>query len=159
VSERVEKDAFVEKVRAAWSSWEDLVSQVPRAEMELPGFYEERSLKDVIAHISWYEWQMVGILEARRFAGSPLWEKTLEERNVAIHEENKNLRLEDVLSDSGRIHTRLVELLDELSDEDLNDAGAFPGMPSDWAPWDVIASNTYEHYDGHAESVRERLGE
>jgi len=159
LSKRIGRAEFVEKVRVAWSAWDDLVSRVPRTEMELSGFYEERTLKDVVAHISWYERQMVGILEARQFDGSPLWERTLEERNAVIHEENKDLDLDDVLSDSRSIHARVVELLEELSDDDLNDAAAFPGMPSDWAPWDVIASNTYEHYDGHAESVRERLGD
>jgi hypothetical protein len=159
MNERVVKDAFVGKVRVAWRAWEELISRVPRTEMELPGFYGERTLKDVIAHISWYERQMVQILEARRFEGSPLWEKTLEERNAVIQEENRDRPLEDVLADSGRVHLRLVELLDGLSDDDLNDAAAFPGMSPEWAPWDVIASNTYEHYDGHAECVRERIGE
>ena len=155
---RVEKAAFVERVRGAWNDWEELVSGVPRGEMERPGFYGERTLKDVIAHISWYERQMVGILEARRFEGSPLWENSLEERNAVIHEENKDRDLEDVLSDARRIHGRLLDLLEELSDDDLNDAAAFPGMPPEWAPWDVIASNTYERYEGHAESVRETRG-
>jgi len=26
-------------------------------------------------------------------------------------------------------------------------------MPADWRPWQVVASNTYEHYDDHAQQA------
>ena len=33
-----------------------------------------------------------------------------------------------------------------VPDKDLMDPARFSGMPADWEPWQVIASNTYEHY-------------
>ena len=39
--------------------------------------------------------------------------------------------------------------METLTDEDLLDASHFAEMPSNWKPWEVIASNTYEHYDDH----------
>jgi ferredoxin len=147
------KDEFVRRVRESWSRWEGLVDRCPASCLEEAGFYEGRSLRDIIMHIAWYERQMVGILEARAFEGSPLWELSTDERNAIVYSENERRTLEDVLSDSTAVHARLVELLDGLTDHELNDPAAFPGMPSEWAPWDVIASNTYEHYDGHAENT------
>ncbi|MFN2216624.1 MAG: hypothetical protein ACK2TS_06740 [Anaerolineales bacterium] len=43
----------------------------------------------------------------------------------------------------------MLKLLQELDETDLNNPAAFEGMPGDWQPWNVIASNTYEHYDDH----------
>jgi epoxyqueuosine reductase QueG len=147
------KDEFVRRVRESWAVWENLVGRCPESCLEEPGFYEGRSLRDIIMHIAWYERQMVGILEARRFEGSPLWELPTDERNAIVYSENARRTLQDVLSDGRAVHARLVELLAGLTDDELNDPAAFPGMPTEWVPWDVIASNTYEHYDGHAENM------
>ena len=153
MSEQVTKREFIRRVRASWEVWEGLVSRCPASCLELPGFYGEHSLRDIIMHIAWYEHQMVAVLESRKFEGSRLWELPTDERNAIVYEENERRALEDVLGDGTRVHARLMELLDGLTDADLNDPGAFPGMPAEWAPWDVLASNTYEHYDGHAENM------
>jgi len=157
LSERVTKREFVRRVGTSWEEWERLVARCPAACLELPGFYGEHSLRDIIMHIAWYEHQMVGILESRRFGGSKLWELPTDQRNAIVYEENERRSLDDVLADGTRVHARLMELLDDLTDEDLNAPAAFPGMPAEWAPWDVIASNTYEHYDGHAENMEDWL--
>jgi epoxyqueuosine reductase QueG len=151
------KDEFVRRVRESWSAWESVVARCPASCLEEAGFYGGRSLRDVIMHIAWYEREMVGILEAMAFEGSPLWELPTDERNAIVYSENERRTLEDVLSEAAAVHSRLVELLEGLTDEELNDPAAFPGMPSEWAPWDVIASNTYEHYDGHAENMESWL--
>jgi epoxyqueuosine reductase QueG len=109
-------------------------------------------------HISWYEQQMIGILESRRFEGSQLWELPTDERNAIVYGENRDRALDDVLDDATRVHARMMELLGGLTDDELNDAASFPGMPAEWVPWDVIASNTCEHYDGHAENMEAWLG-
>ncbi len=43
----------------------------------------------------------------------------------------------------------MLDAMGTLTDEDLLDASHFAEMPSNWKPWEVIASNTYEHYDDH----------
>jgi len=34
------------------------------------------------------------------------------------------------------------------------DPGRFPGMLLDWQPWDLLASNTYEHYASHLPQIQ-----
>jgi epoxyqueuosine reductase QueG len=148
------KQEFIRRVRESWESWERQVARCPRGRMEQPGFYGERSLRDIVMHLSWYEQQMVGILESRKFGGSPLWELPTEERNAIIYRKNRDRALDDVLDDATGVHARMMELLGDLTDDELNDPASFPGMPAEWVPWDVIASNTYEHYDGHAENMK-----
>ena len=154
MSERMSKQEFICRVRESWESWESQVARCPRERIEQPGFYGERSLRDVVMHISWYEQQMIAILESRRFEGSPLWELPTDERNEVVYGENRDRALDDVLDDATRVHAQMMELLGGLTDDELNDPALFPGMPAEWVPWDVIASNTYEHYDGHAENVK-----
>ena len=42
----------------------------------------------------------------------------------------------------------------KLADEDLNDATRYKDMPKDWTPWEVVASNTFEHYSDHVAELR-----
>ena len=153
MSKRVRKQEFVRRVRESWKRWEREVARCSVERLEVPGFDGERSLRDIIMHIAWYEHQMVGILESRRFEGSPLWELPTDERNAIVYGENRDRALDDVLGDATAVHARMMELLEGLTDDELNDPALFPGMPAEWAPWDVMASNTCEHYDGHAENM------
>ena len=105
VSERMSKQEFSRRVREAWESWESQVARCRRDRMEQPGFYGERSLRDVVMHISWYERQMIGILESRRFEGSRLWELPTDERNAIVYGENRDRALDDVLDDANEIIT------------------------------------------------------
>lgn len=153
MSKRVRRHEFVLRVRESWKTWERQVARCPAERLEAPGFDGERSLRDIIMHIAWYEHQMVALLESRRFEGSPLWELPTDQRNAIVYGENRDRALDDVLGDATAVHARMMELLEGLTDDELNDPALFPGMPAEWVPWDVMASNTYEHYDGHAENM------
>jgi hypothetical protein len=39
----------------------------------------------------------------------------------------------------------------------LHDPGRFTDMPPDWLPWDLLAQNTYEHYQDHLLDFTARL--
>jgi hypothetical protein len=71
------------------------------------------------------------------------------ERNDYIKTEGQSVSLLQAWRLEQQFYTELQAQLDTLRDEELNDAGHFREMPSDWKPWEVIASNTYEHYAEH----------
>jgi hypothetical protein len=150
--ETMTKSEFIDRVRRAREAWEAQVVQYDADRMEQPGFTGEWSLKEVIAHIIWYDREMVEMLKNKELAGSPLWELPLDERNAAIYVEIKsqNLGKAQVLDEAQKVYDELLRLLDMCDDQDLNDPKRFAGMPPDWKPWEVIASNTYEHYAEHA---------
>lgn len=155
----VKKPEFVTRTRHARQQWDRTITGIPRQEMTAPGFCGSWSVKDVIAHITWYEREMINVLQTRTFAGSSLWELPVDERNAAIFRENKDRNLVAVLEDANATFDVLMTLLDSLTDAELSDPASFPGMPLDWQPWQVIASNTYEHYEDHtaqAEAWRAR---
>jgi hypothetical protein len=159
MNDRMTLLAFVARVQGAWNDWYGLVACLTLERAAERGYHKDWTLTDVIAHVTWYEKQMIGILEARRFAGSDLWELTTDERNEVIREENSGRKHADVLEDARRTHERMVALLEGLTDEELYDPAAFPGMPEEWTPAQVFEGNMFDHYEGHAELVRAYLAE
>jgi uncharacterized damage-inducible protein DinB len=147
--EPTQKRSFLTRILKARKAWDESIAGLTREEMVIPDFCAIWSVKDVIAHIAWYDRAMVEMLEAKELADSPYWKMTLDERNAVIFEENKDRRLDDVVQEATDLFTMLVELLEGLTDDDLNDPRCFPGMPLEWRPWQVLASNTCEHYEAH----------
>jgi len=141
------------RVRAARAEWDTLVAAVPDEQWAEPGVCGTWSLRDVVAHVSWFEREMIELLRTRRLEGSDLWLLPPHERNDAIYRENRERSLADVRAESARLRAELLEQLATLTDAELADAAAFPPMPPDWQPADIFAQNTYEHYTAHAESL------
>ncbi|MBN2386158.1 MAG: ClbS/DfsB family four-helix bundle protein [Anaerolineales bacterium] len=152
------KSEFVDMIRTTRQELDAVLSQLDKQQMLRPRTCGDWSVKDVIAHIAWYEREMVGVLEAHALAGSELWELPLEPRNAAIHAVNQDRPLEDVLVEARLVTQDLLRLLPALTEADLTDATRFPGMPPDWIPREVIASNTCEHYPEHAAEIRRAFG-
>ncbi len=145
---------FASRIEAAYRDCETALATLDEAQMIQPNTCGDWSVKDVIAHITWYEREMVGMIRQRALLGSDLWNVLLEQRKAAIFEEYKDRLLADILSDVRTIHQSLMELILGLSDDDLQYASHFREMPPDWKPWEVIASNTFEHYLDHVADIR-----
>ncbi len=148
------KEEFILKIKETHSEYSKALEGFSSAQLIQPKTCGGWSVKDVIAHVSWHECQMVGVIANRSLNGSSWWNLPLEERNAAIYALNKDRATEDVLAESREIFTDLMFQLDTLTEEDLSTAENFVDMPSEWKPWEVIASNTFEHYPEHARDIR-----
>lgn len=140
---------FLQHIRTSRSKLDRAVERFDPIFMTAPGASGDWSVKDILAHIVWHEQEMFTVVLNRALVGSDLWDVSLELRNNTIYEENKDRELSDVLADYKSVFGSMMEAMETLTDEDLTDAGHFDKMPSNWKPWEVIASNTYEHYDDH----------
>ena len=141
-------------LRVGRAEWESLLIEVGEARMTQPGVAGEWSVKDIVAHVTWFEREMVGMLQAKALVGSHLWSLSQNERNAVIFEQNWNRPLADVLAEARAVFEQLVAALAGVTDDDLNDPARFPGMPAEWLPWKIIADNSYEHYSHHISSIR-----
>ena len=140
---------YIAAVRSSRAAFDEAVARVPEERMLEPGLTGSWSVKDMIAHVSWFEHQMVVLVRAHALVGSDLWELPPHERGDAIFRENRDRSLDDVHSESARVFGELLAALATLDEEDLEDPTRFPGMPPDWRPVDILAQNTHEHYDAH----------
>ena len=111
------------------------------------------SLRDILFHIAWYEREMVEMLQLRALVGSSWWELPVDERNAHIQAEAQSASLLQAWRLEQQVYTELMSQLQSIRDEELGDARFFQEMPSDWIPWQVIASNTYEHYAEHYSGI------
>ena len=154
----MKKAEFIDRVKTGRGEWNELLSMVDAGTMLEPGQEGEWSAKEILAHVMWYERQILGMLKTRALVGSDLWEWPLDERNAAIHGELKEMTLDEVREEADRVFTELIEQLELLPEDAYGDSGCFEHMPAEWKPWEVMAGNTFRHYTEHTESIR-RLSE
>ncbi len=145
---------FIDILQQERAKWNTMIDSIGREDMLKLGVVGEWSLKDIIAHITWHERQMVDLVKAHALVGSELWNLPTDERNAAIYKQVRAQSLDQVLDESEQVHQQLLELLPTLSNEDLTNPGSFPNMPPDWQPWLIIAQNTYEHYQQHMPDIQ-----
>ena len=151
------KDEVITRVKTERSRWGDIIAHIDDDLMLKPGVEGDWSAKDILAHVIWYEREIVSLLRARAFVGSDLWALPLDERNAGVHEETKSMTLEEVRAESERVFPDLLEQLEALPEDAYGDPSSFPGMPAEWEPWFIIAGNTFDHYPDHTESLRQLL--
>lgn len=150
---------FISTLKVTRAEWDALLDSIDQVDKLKPGMAGDWSIKDIIAHVTWFEKEMVGLITAHALVGSELWNLPTDERNAAIYEEVKDQPLEQVLEESKQVHQQLLDVLPRLSDQDLTDPSGFPNMPPDWQPGMIIAQNTYEHYEDHMQDVEKWLAE
>ncbi len=154
----MDKAEFIQRVESARSEWNDLLAHVDDHLMLKPGIEGDWSAKDILAHVMWYEREMVQLLSSRSLIGSDLWELPLDERNAEIHKEIKDMPLDAVRLGAEKAFAELIQQLNRLPEDAYGDPAHFLNMPPEWKPRDVIASNTFRHYREHTDSIR-RLAE
>jgi hypothetical protein len=149
------KSEFMTKLTQSRRRWDEAAAGISASDGLKPGFCGVWSLKDLIAHIYWYEAEMLNILRTRNFEGSPLWNLPLEERNAAVQQEVAHFSWAEISGLEPKTYRDLLVEVEKLTDRELNDPSAFTGMPENWIPWEVLEGNTWEHYDDHLSSFRE----
>ena len=154
----IDKHKLVRLVTETRSTWNDLVKPLQDDQMLERGVSGHWTLKDVIAHLTWHEREIVNVLRERILHGSDLWQLPLEQRNQAIYEQLQDLSLEQVKKESIQVFHDLLQELNKLDQEDLHDPHRFRDFPAEWRPWDLIADNTYRHYQDHLADLKAWLG-
>lgn len=146
------KQDLLAKIHEARAIYESALARVPVGQMERPLTPGGWSVKDVVAHVVWSEQEMIGMLRERSLeSGSDLWTLVQDERNRQVYEANKDRDLDEVLEEARLSYADLLAMIDDLTNEDLNEPERFEGMPPDWLPWRVLAGSTYKHYLEHAD--------
>ncbi len=148
---------FINTLKETRVEWEALLAQIGETRVEQSGATGKWSVKDVIAHITWGEIEIVPIMRTHVVAGSELWELSDYERNEIVYQRNRDRSLHEIMSKDQQAYTDLFAAAQTLSDEDLNDPRRYKHMPQDWIPWQLYAGCSFGHYQDHMTSLREWL--
>jgi hypothetical protein len=156
IVEEMPLDDFLRKLDEVSARWDALLSRFSPEQMLQPldiGW----PLKDIIAHLTWHEQEMLTLLRTRRLEGSPWWGLPLDQRNQLIYDQYAAEPLPAVLENAGKV-SRLLRLeIQALTDEDWLQPERIELMPPDWRLSDLIMENTVLHYLDHIRSLESWL--
>lgn len=139
---------LLERVRQDRAEFASLWSGLTVSQMtHRPGPQDDWSVKDLIAHITWWENYMIGRI-GKIIAGtdSPGTQE-LDEMNVQIFEDNKERSLDDILSDFDANLQHLETFITGLTDKQINDADAVDYGGRQLLKF--LISDTFGHYGTH----------
>jgi hypothetical protein len=143
-------------IRATNARLDLLLSGLNVDQMNQPGAVGVWSVKDVIAHIAFWERYAIAIVRAVLGGETPVLdaEDLTETRNASVVAQYYQRPLGAVIAEWYAAREELLDLLEDISDEDLNDAQRFP-----WSDGrtllDRVAGNSYEHEHEHIDQIRE----
>lgn len=144
-------------LNAERARWNDLLAQVGIERMDLPGVEGEWSVKQLVAHLTWYEQAVVDgaqqVLTTGRFTRRRPEGVSLDEQNALIAAESQSGSAADVLAEADAVFTRLVALIAACPQDLLNEPGRL-GLAEDVVPWMLVANNSWAHYRLHEPSLR-----
>jgi hypothetical protein len=144
-------------LRAERTRWNALLARVGLARMEKPGVEGAWSVKELVAHLTWYERGIVegarqalssGTFTRRRPAGVEL-----DEMNAQIAAASHTQSASDVLAEADDVFTQLLAVIEACPPDILNDPRRL-GLPEDMVPWMGVANNSYAHYRQHESALR-----
>ncbi len=157
------KQELLDTLRTEHAEWDALLNQVGANRMELRGVNGDWSVKDIVAHVTAWERRPVAWLDAIR-AGTwpqpPEWALNLseDEINAWIFALNRGRLLQDVLAESREVFKQLMRALENVSESDLTALNRFEWLGGN-SLLTSIASDSYEHYLGHGQTIRAWLAQ
>lgn len=134
-----------------------------------PMLNEGWSVKDSLAHL--IDWEKMSLdwlarslrgEEVKRFVQGFQYETeaereaVMEKLNTHLFEQHKNRALDEVLQDFRATHRAIFDFVAQMDENDIFDPNRFAwrnGSPA----FDMLAGNTFEHYDEHRQWILEAL--
>lgn len=151
------KHELLTLMRVTRQELEALLAQLTPAQMSQRGVAGDWSVKDMLAHIAWYQAEEVEFFGETGVEASPLWATPQDARNELLFAQNHDRPLDAILADFRNAFVRFLQVVEGLSDAALNQPGRFPDTSADRLPWQAIAVHSYEHDREHIAMIRQWL--
>lgn len=142
---------------------EQVLSPLSEVQWTTPGANGGWSIKDIIAHIAVWQRRMLRRLQAAALHEAPdpqlqVSDEGIDSLNARFFAENRERPIAEVYDDFRTTYHEIDGLVPTLSDADLFEAGRFDWLDGS-ALWELVAGDTYEHYDEHMQSIRDWLAQ
>lgn len=118
-----------------------------------PGVIGDWSVKDILAHLTAWEAELVTLLVKVKRGQKPTWPAPAEfdDLNTKWHKETKNRPLDRVLADWRGVRKQTVRQVEGLTEADLNQKW---GWLRNRVAHDLIAANSYSHEAEHLAQIQ-----
>ncbi len=141
---------LLERLDSAWSDFEDSYAGLTRAQLMIPRVTGEWSVRDIIAHVTWWEQEALKSLPVIRGGGrTPRYSVAyggIDAFNAMMTVKRSGLTLPEVLKDHDNVHALLVDYVTAVPEELYVKESRFRRR---------LRFDTYEHYPVHARAIRE----
>jgi hypothetical protein len=136
-------------IRSGRAQFESALAQCSDDQLLVPNLHGGWSLKDLIAHIGFWEQQAALTFSALLRGVNPPDEPfTLDELNARVYAQNQYKPLAEVRLAEQAAYEQVLLLVENARDDDLFNPQRFAGTQGKpLAEW--IESNTYGHYEEH----------
>jgi hypothetical protein len=154
----MDRQVLLANMRAGRERLAAALAQMDEARMVEPVLYGLWSVKDMLAHLGFWEQHIVAayrVLQRGDIPDPAPDETSLHAVNARVFAEHRGRPLADVQREEGQAYQALLSLAETAPVDDLFDPHRFPwtqGHPLA----ELIANNTYEHYDEHLQDLQSR---
>ena len=160
----MDKTELLESLEDSRQEMLEMLEDLPDELLLQPGVTGQWSIKDILAHLSYWEGQIVTLLfQVQRGVSKPTTvhfsdETSVDDVNQRWYESSKDRSLEMIWQDWVGVRKQTIRRVTEFSDNDLNNPQRFSWL--DGAPlYQWILNDTIEHEEEHADQIREWLEE
>ena len=165
MAELIVKAELLGRIQALHAQLAATVAALTPAQLEQPSMPDGWAVKDVLAHITWWEQRMIQLLRSAQ-RGEPYERLALPDEapdgvidrvNGEVFAANRDRPAADTLMERQRSFADVLATIDALGAGDTIDPAPLEAiLGSDVAAF--IAGDTYEHYAEHDTAIREWLG-
>ncbi len=161
MTEQMNKTKLLNEMRDGYTSFENLLAPLSEAQMTISGVNGEWSIKDILAHLAAWQKRTLNRLEAAVRNEEPsipglTSDEEVDRLNDQFYQENKARPLTDVLTDFRTTYSQILDVVQAAPEEVLLDPQRIAWLDGN-ALWEVVAGDTYEHYQEHTESIQQWL--
>ena len=140
----------LERLGTAWAEFEESYAGLSDSELMTPGVTRKWSVRDIIAHVTWWEEEALKHLPLVRSGGRPprysVTYGGIDAFNALMTEQRRHLSLAEVLRHHDDVHARLVEYVRGAPEELFRRETRFRRR---------LRLDTFGHYPKHARAIRE----
>jgi hypothetical protein len=141
------KAEILERVRATHREFEEALSGIAPERMTQPGVNGDWAVKDVLAHITWWEQHLLRRLHTGRddlYTPDVDPREATHEANAVIFAGSRERPLDDVLAEFDASYRELLAELESLP----------PEVAAQDEVYQAIGADTFGHYPEHTEMLR-----
>jgi hypothetical protein len=143
------RQQLLKQLDTAWTAFQESYAGLSDAQLMEPGVTGQWSVKDLIAHVTWWEEEALQHLPRILTGGRPprysLQYGGIDAFNAQMTEQTRGLSLADVLRQSEDTHQRLLAYIHSVPEEPFTRETHFRRR---------LRLDTYSHYPKHAKAIR-----
>jgi hypothetical protein len=140
---------LLERIDAAWRDFEESYTGLSEAQLLTPGVTGRWSVRDIIAHVTWWEEEALEHLPLIREGGRPPRYSVkyggIDAFNALMTERRRHLSLAEVLRQHDTVHARLIAYVRAAPPELVARETRFRRR---------LKLDAYGHYPLHARAIR-----